>query len=304
MKFTLRQLEFYIALAETLQISKAASRCHISQSSMTVSMRNLEEAVNAPLFIRHAKGIQLTPVGERFLNHARKILHDSRAAVEDLHQQPEAINGVVRIGIAETLSAYLLPNLWGDIAQRFPLLETAFHEAPASQLLQALRQGDLDFCLLLTSNISHDSTLEVETWIRSPRRLWTAIGHPLLSVPELRLKDVEKAPFLLLVTDDYPDVISDYWQSRGCHPDIHFRTNSFEAIRSLVAQGKGVTILSDLVYRPWALGGQRVIRRTIDDCITYMDVGIVKSVGQPLSPACLRLMDFLRQQTARLGEAR
>jgi DNA-binding transcriptional LysR family regulator len=99
-------------------------------------------------------------------------------------------------------------------------------------------------------------------------------------------------------------VISDYWQSRGCHPDIHFRTNSFEAIRSLVAQGKGVTILSDLVYRPWALGGQRVIRRTIDDCITYMDVGIVKNVGQPLSPACLRLMDFLRQQTARLGEAR
>ena len=86
------------------------------------------------------KRIQLTPVGERFLNHARKILHDSRAAVEDLHQQPEAINGVVRIGIAETLSAYLLPNLWGDIAQRFPLLETAFHEAPASQLLQALRQ--------------------------------------------------------------------------------------------------------------------------------------------------------------------
>jgi len=128
MKFTLRQLEFYIALAETLQISKAASRCHISQSSMTVSMRNLEDAVNAPLFIRHAKGIQLTPVGERFLNHARKILHDSRAAVEDLHQQPEAINGVVRIGIAETLSAYLLPDYCGAWLRR----SIAWHKTKAT----------------------------------------------------------------------------------------------------------------------------------------------------------------------------
>lgn len=71
----------------------------------------------------------------------------------------------------------------------------------------------------------------------------------------VNLSDVEKSPFLLLITDEYPEVIQDYWQARGCVPDIQFRTNSFEAIRSLVAQGKGVTILSDLVYRPWSLEG-------------------------------------------------
>ncbi|SQC93163.1 HTH-type transcriptional regulator gltC [Cedecea neteri] len=101
MKFTLRQLEFFIALAQTKQISKAATRCHISQSSMTVAMRNLEEALNSQLFLRQPKGVQLTPSGERFLLHARKIISDSQHAIEDLQYQPELASGELTIGIAK-----------------------------------------------------------------------------------------------------------------------------------------------------------------------------------------------------------
>lgn len=302
MNFTLRQLEFYIALAETLQISKAANRCHISQSSMTVSMRNLEEALNSQLFIRHPKGVQLTQSGERFLIHARKIVMNSHVALEDLQNQPETASGTVRIGIAETLSAYLLPNILSDIKNRFPLMEIIFEEAASPVLVSALRQKRFDFCLLLTSNINHDADLQIETFIRSQRKLWTPIGHPLLSQPMLTLSDVEKYPFLLLVTDEYAEVFQDYWQSRGCVPDVHFRSNSFEAIRSLVAQGKGVTILSDLVYRPWSLDGLRVVRRTIDDCITYMDVGVVNTKAAVLSSDSKRLIDFLRQRIMRFSD--
>ncbi|MBB1201866.1 LysR family transcriptional regulator [Enterobacteriaceae bacterium 89] len=295
MKFTLRQLEFYIALAETSQVSKAASRCHVSQSSMTVALRNLEETLDAQLFHRQPKGIRLTAAGERFLIHARKIISDSHLAIEDLHHQPETLSGTVRIGIAQTLSAYVLPEMLNDIESRFPLLEIVFQEATAPDLLEALRQGNVDFCLLLTSNITHDDALEVETFIRSLRQLWIAPGHPLLSQSVVRLRDVEKLPFLMLDADEYPTVMTEVWQSSGYQPNEQFRSTSFEAVRSLVAQGKGITILSDLVYRPWSLNGQRVIRRTIEDCITYMDVGVVKSADQPLSPSSQRLVDFLRQ---------
>lgn len=300
MKFTLRQLEFYIALAETLQVSKAASRCHVSQSSMTVALRNLEETVNAQLFLRQPKGIQLTAAGERFLAHARKIMNDSRFALEDLLNQPETTTGVVHVGIAETLSAYLLPEILHEIESRFPLIEILFQEAQAPELLSALRNQQVDFCLLLTSNIPHDDDLEVETFIRSLRQLWTSIDHPLLGKPEITLSDVAQTPYLMLSTDEYPGVIGDHFKNSGFTPDVCFRSNSFEAVRSLVAQGKGVTMLSDLVYRPWALNGLRVARRTINDCITYMDVGVVKSVNRPLSPASQRLVDFMRQQILRL----
>ncbi|MGU3413908.1 LysR family transcriptional regulator [Enterobacteriaceae bacterium C34A] len=299
MKFTLRQLEFYIALAETLQVSKAASRCHISQSSMTVALRNLEEALGVQLFLRQPKGIRLTVEGERFLAHARKILTDSQLAIEDLHRKPDTVTGAVQIGIAQTLSAYLLPEIISDIESRFPLLNIDWYEATAPQLLAALREKKVDFCLLLTSNIEHDGSLNVETFLRSLRQLWVAPGHPLLSQPVVHLRDVEKLPFLMLDTDEYPTVIGDVWQHEGYRPNIHFRSNSFEAVRSLVAQGKGVTILSDLVYRPWSLNGQRVVRRTIEDCITYMDVGVVKTFDRPQSEAAQRMVDFLRQAIVR-----
>lgn len=295
MKFTLRQLEFYVALAETLQISKAAGRCHISQSSMTVAMRNLETIMNTQLFVRHPKGIELTVDGERFLSHARKILSDSEAAINDLHNQPEMTTGCVRVGIAETLSAYLLPGIYSELERRFPLLEIHFQEGSSQALITALHQQEVDFCLVLTSNIRHDDDLTIDTFLRSLRRLWAPIGHPLLSQPELRLADIAKVPFLLLETDDYPTVILDVWRQRCGQPDIRYRTNSFEAIRTFVSQGKGVTILSDLVWRPWSLEGLRVMRRTVDDCMTWMDVGVASLRQTELRPEARRVVDFLRQ---------
>lgn len=300
MKFTLRQLEFYIALSETLQVSKAASRCHVSQSSMTVALRNLEEALDVQLFLRQPKGIRLTLAGDRFLTHARTIISNSYIALEDLHRQPETTAGKVRIGIAQTLSAYLLPEILSDIESRFPLLEIDYFEATAPDLLAALRQQQVDFCLLLTSNIQRDSDLEVETIIRSLRQLWIAPGHALLSQSVIRLRDIVKLPFLMLETDQYPKVITNIWQQAGYQPSVQFRSNSFETVRSLVAQGNGITILSNLVYRPWSLNGQRVIRRTIEDCITYMDVGVVTNAGQPLSAPAQRFRDFLRSLIVRL----
>lgn len=300
MKFTLRQLEFYIALSETLQVSKAASRCHVSQSSMTVALRNLEEALDVQLFLRQPKGSRLTLAGDRFLTHARTIISNSYIALEDLHRQPETTAGKVRIGIAQTLSAYLLPEILSDIESRFPLLEIDYFEATAPDLLAALRQQQVDFCLLLTSNIQRDSDLEVETIIRSLRQLWIAPGHALLSQSVIRLRDIVKLPFLMLETDQYPKVITNIWQHAGYQPSVQFRSNSFETVRSLVAQGNGITILSNLVYRPWSLNGQRVIRRTIEDCITYMDVGVVTNAGQSLSAPAQRFMDFLRSLIVRL----
>lgn len=116
----------------------------------------------------------------------------------------------------------------------------------------------------------------------------------------MRLRDIVKLPFLMLETDQYPTVITNVWQHAGYQPSIHFRSNSFEAVRSLVAQGAGITILSDLVYRPWSLNGQCVIRRTIEDCITYMDVGVVTNSRQLLSAPTQRFRDFLRSPIVRL----
>lgn len=302
MKFTLRQLEFFIALAQTKQISKAATRCHISQSSMTVAMRNLEEALNSQLFLRQPKGVQLTPSGERFLLHARKIVNDSQHAIEDLLYQPELAAGELTIGIAKTLSAYLLPAIISEVEQHFPLMTIHFVEKDPAELIEQLRRRTLAFALVLTSNISHDAGLSVETFIRSQRRLWVAQGHPLLNQPTVKLADIAGVPFIMLDTDKYPEVISQHWQAKGGQPKVTFTTTSFETVRSLVAKGRGVTILSDLVYRPWSLEGLRVMRKTIEDSATYMDVGAVVLQGKPLAESERMVLDYLRGIIIRLDD--
>jgi DNA-binding transcriptional LysR family regulator len=302
MKFTLRQLEFFIALAQTKQISKAATRCHISQSSMTVAMRNLEEALNSQLFLRQPRGVQLTPSGERFLLHARKIISDSQHAIEDLQYQPELAAGELTIGIAKTLAAYLLPAIISEVEQHFPLMTLRFVEDDPAELIQQLRDKMLAFALVLTSNISHDAGLNVETFIRSQRRLWVSQGHPLLNQPAIKLADIAGVPFIMLDTDKYPDVICQHWQAKGGQPNVTFTTTSFETVRSLVAKGRGVTILSDLVYRPWSLEGLRVMRKTIEDSATYMDVGAVLLQGKPLAESERMVLDYLRGIIIRLDD--
>ncbi len=302
MDFTLRQLKFFIALAQTKQISKAATRCHISQSSMTVAMRNLEEVLNIQLFLRHAKGVQLTPSGERFLLHARKIISDSQHAIEDLQYQPELAAGEITIGIARTLSAYLLPAIISEVEQHFPLMAIRFVEYDPAELTEQLGRGILAFSLVLTSNMSHETGLNVETFIRSQRRLWVAQGHPLLNKPTVKLADIADEPFIMLDTDQYPDVICQHWQAKGGRPNIVFTTTSFETVRSLVAKGRGVTILSDLVYRPWSHEGLRVMRKTIEDSSTYMDVGAVTLKGKTLVESERMVLDYLRGLIIRLDD--
>ena len=97
----------------------------------------------------------------------------------------------------------------------------------------------------------------------------------------------------MLTVDEAADTAGRYWARTPNRPEIVFRTSSVEAVRSMVAAGMGVTILSDMVYRPWSLEGQRLETRLLVDDIPTMDVGLAWARGRDNSPATRALMDFL-----------
>jgi DNA-binding transcriptional LysR family regulator len=174
---TLRQIEYFISVANTGQISRSSSLSNVSQSSMTVALQNLEDAVGVPLLRRHAKGVHLTEAGERFLRH----VHQASLSVDQAvlaAQEPGQIAGSVRIGMTETISAYLMPALISTISQRFANLEIQIVERDRQAIEQGLVDRELDIALLLVSNTALLPELKGETMLRSPRRLWTAPGHP------------------------------------------------------------------------------------------------------------------------------
>ncbi|PWC12195.1 LysR family transcriptional regulator [Brenneria corticis] len=296
MPFTLRQLEFFVAVADTGQVSKAASRCNVSQSSMTVSLKNLEEQFERQLFTRHAKGIQLTDAGERLLRHARQVLKTVELAAADVRAQTDDLRGRVRIGVTETLSAYMLPSLLSAIQQRFPHLDVDVAELPSMPLCRAISDERVDLAIMLVSNIMLPDSCEAEVFIRSTRRLWTCAGHPLQDAPTLTLQDVAKEDYLLLDMDDHIPIVNYYWENQHLRPRVKFQSTSIEAIRNMVAQGLGVTILSDFVYRTWSLEGNRIMRRDISNIIPSMDIGVVWRKGRDLSYPAEAVIDFIRSQ--------
>lgn len=293
MHITLRQYEYFLALAETGQVSKAALQCHVSQSTVTVALRNMEHTLNTSLFTRHAKGLRLTDTGERFVHHARSVTNAAARAMEDIQTTPSDIEGRLRIGMTETISAYLMPRLLVTIEQRFPGLDIQMVETSRQHVERDLRQGKLDLGLLLVSNLRSAHDLEYSTILTSTRRLWTHPEHPLQKLKQVSLHDIAAFDYVLLDMDEHAHTMGRYWSQQQLRPRIHFQSQSLEAIRSLVAYQKGVTILSDLVYRPWSLEGRRILRRDVLEAIPSMDVGVVWNKKNPPDPGQQALMQFL-----------
>lgn len=293
-QITLRQIEYFIAVAETGQVSKAALRCNVSQSSMTIALKNLEESIGTQLFTRHAKGLRLTDSGERFLRHACQVTGAVQHALDDLHTEPNDLTGVVRIGVTETVSAYLMPALVAAVAKRFPNLTVIVGEADRASIEQGLLDGRFDLALLIVSNLTLLDSLSCETMLRSPRRLWTEPNHPLQHAERVTLPDVAREHYVLLDMDEHVDTVGKYWGQYGLAPRVRFQSRSIEGVRSLVALGQGVTILSDLVYRPWSLEGGRILRRDLSDTVPTMDVGAVWARHAELSRGAQVLLHYLR----------
>jgi len=291
---TLRQIEYFISVADTGQISRSANLCSVSQSSMTIALKNLEDAVGVPLLSRHAKGVRLTAAGERFLRHVQYATLSLDRAVVAAQEEPEQISGSVRIGVTETISAYLMPALLSAMAQRFGNLEIEIVEKDRASIEQGLVDEHLDIALLLVSNTAQVDELKYETILRSPRRLWTHPDHPLQEAQRVTLDDVAQEDYLLLDMDEHVQTVSKYWGKYGVKPRVRLQSKSIEAVRSLVALGQGVTILSDLVYRPWSLEGNRISRRDLSISVPTMDVGAVWRRTGALSTQSKALLDLFR----------
>jgi DNA-binding transcriptional LysR family regulator len=107
------------------------------------------------------------------------------------------------------------------------------------------------------------------------------------------LADIAQEPYVMLTVDEAADTAGRYWRRSGCEPRVIVRTSSVEAVRSMVANGSGVTVLSDMVYRPWSLDGQRIETRTVAGEIDSMDVGLAWAEARELSPAAQVFNEFM-----------
>lgn len=293
MTLSLKQIRYFIATADSGQVSLAAIALNVSQSAVTSAIKQLEDGLGVSLFRRHASGVMLTAQGARFLLHARNIMAAVSAAERAPLSEDTALSGTVNVGVTYTVLGYFLPRHYARFSRSHPNIRLELHELPRAALENGLLDGSLDIAVMLVSNLQERKQLAYETLLRSRRRLWLPAEHKLLSTDAITLENIASEPYAMLTVDEANQTSARYWQPSGLKPNVVLSTSSVEAVRSFVADGMGVTILSDMVYRPWSLDGQRIELRNIVADIPSMDVGITWNRTIPQTPATRTFQAFL-----------
>ena len=293
MALSLRQLRYFVATAEFGQIAQAAVNLSISQSAITIAIKDLEETVGASLFSRHSHGMELTPVGREFLSHAYDILKKVEDATH-LTAVSNTVEGPLTIAATYTVIGYFLPYHLERLRRRFPRLNIQLFELNRESIEEGLLANRYDISLLLTSN-TFNAQLATERLMSSPRRLWLPAQHPLLQLDSVGLSEVSREPYIMLTVDEAAHTAMKYWSASPFQPRVILRTSSIEAVRSMVANGEGVAILSDMVHRPWSLEGRRIETVVMRDPIPAMDVGLAWRRDIEFTPAMLALRAYFQQ---------
>lgn len=263
MNFTLRQLQYFRAVAEQRNFGRAAQACHVSQPALSVQIRALEQTMGGPLFERRARDVLLTPLGRDALGHARRIL-GAADRMDRFARDHSSGHRSLAVGLIPTVAPYLLPGVLAGLRSADVSLRVQIREARTERLLGLLKTGEIDAAVLALP-AGGNSFLEVPLFedrfllAGSVTRLEHLSGGP----DALRPTDLNAAQLMLLedghcLTDQALEVCG---QDRtSAH--INMGASSLATLSRLVAEGFGLTLIPELAARSEteAVPGLKLVR--------------------------------------------
>lgn len=244
----LRDLTYLVSVAEHLHFGKAASACNVSQPTLSMQLKKLEEEVGAQLFERTNKSVMLTTTGRDIAHRALRILHEVEQIRHIARSASDPLTGDLRIGVFPTLAPYLLPSLVPKMKEQFPGLNLMLVEDKTPDLLRQLEEGLLD-CALLAMPIAnfHLSGAEV---FREDFFFAVPVDHPLAARSTIEVAELEHLTLLLLDEGHcMRDQALSLCRTIGAGEAMNFRATSLETLRHMVAAGSAVTLIPRLAVR-------------------------------------------------------
>lgn len=302
MAFTIRQLQYFIAVAENGTVSGAAQSLSISQSAVTDAIKELEADLGVTLFERHRRGLSITHKGHQFYRHANRILADVSHARRSFSEEA-AVPGALQLGVTSLVAGYVLSDLLARYRRAHPSTSVSAIEDNGEYLEHLLIGGELDVAVMVISNLRDRVALQAEIFETSPYRLWLPLGHRLGGADIIHVSDIVPEPLIMLTVDETEENTGKLLSALGAKLHVAFRTRSVEAVRSLVATGAGIALLPDLVYRPWSLEGDRIESRDISGSLPVVQVGMVWRRGSALTQAARDFIGLAQAQHLSRGRS-
>lgn len=244
---TLQQLQYIVAVADTGQFSKAARQCHVTQPTLTMMVRKLEDELGVTIFQRGSQPTRPTADGDALIAQARVVLREAGQLKELVTELHTGTAGTYRLGIIPTLAPYLLPLFLARFADEHPQARLVIDERQTTSILDALRKGQLDVGIL--AGPLHEEGLEEITLFQEPFLAYFPPRHPLLKQKRIARKDLRKAPLWVLSEGhclrDQALSVCQHPSSAG-HDNILYSTGSIETLKRMVNSGSGMTLVPEL----------------------------------------------------------
>jgi LysR family transcriptional regulator, hydrogen peroxide-inducible genes activator len=253
-----RQLQYVVAVAETLGFHKAAERCHVSQPTLSAQVKQLEDVLGVRLFERDRRRVLLTAAGAVVVAHARRVLLEIDDMIVAAKELTDPRSGTFRIGVIPTIAPYLLPDVMSAVRTRFPKLQLVFREEKTDAVVADLREGRLDAGLLaLEADIGEWASGRITD---DPFVVALPKGHPLARKKRVAPNELEDEKVLLLDEGHCFRAQALSVCNRAGTKETELRATSLSTLAQMVSSGSGITLLPQIAVAVENRRGQLEVR--------------------------------------------
>ncbi|MAK62777.1 MAG: LysR family transcriptional regulator [Ponticaulis sp.] len=294
MRPTLKQLSYFVEIAETGRFGEAARRMNVSQSSLSAQIADMEEELGARLIERGRHGALLTPAGNDVVVQARLILREVEELKSIARQSEEQFAGRINLGVLPSIGPYLLPPFTRHLHQRFPKLRLVVREESTIDLEKHLSDGHFD--LVVSTPEDHP---DAESVILFQEHFWVcaAPDDPLSSSLEpVQLSELRHQPFISLgYGHRLSQMVRELAQETGTYVSSEYEGTSLDAVRQMAVMGAGIAVLPSLYALSEARRDPHLTIRRIDHSKAVRNVSLCWRRTSALSTQFRLLADFLSE---------
>lgn len=305
LRYTLRQLEYFVAVGEAGSIALASDTVNVSSPSISAAISQLEREFGLPLFVRqHAQGLSPTTAGRTLLEQARAVLREADYLMDLAGDISGTVRGPLSVGCLVTFAQMVLPRLRRSFETEYPDVRIRQRELNQTEIFSYLRRAEID--VALTYNLDVPADLTFVPLLELPPYALVNETHPLAHLPAVAVEQLKDYPMVLLDLPLSSDYFLSFFTRIGARPNIAERTRDMAVMRSLVANGYGYSIanirpLNDLSpdgrklhfipltgdVRPMKMGllmargagGANVVRTFVDYCKILAEQGNLPHLG-------------------------
>ena len=245
---TLTQLEYTVAVDEYRHFATAADKCFVTQPTLSMQIKKLEDDLGVIIFDRSRQPVVPTDIGYKLIEQARTVLASTQRIKEIINEEKQEVAGTLKIGIIPTLAPYLLPIFIGDYIRRYPGVQVEVEELVSEEIIKRLKKDMLDVGIFVTP--FHDEKIVERPVFYEEMLVYAHPDHELLKKKDVEIQDIA-TPEIWMLGDghcfrDQVVNLCDMHETQHKNLPFEFESNSLETLMKIVDREGGFTLIPEL----------------------------------------------------------